>query len=643
MASTAVELVIALTAKDAASAVLGNVAGKFQALGAAGKAMAAGIAIASGAVVAVAGTLTALATKSAATAGEVTKLKRELGLSAEEASKLRYAGERLGLDVDELSTSFKKFDANLITNKDRFKELGIQIATNKQGNIDFLPTLGNVSEKFKTMPDGVEKSALAVELFGKKGLEMIPFLNQGRDGLKTLGDKATALGLVFDDQALGSAARYKKSQKDIGDAFEGVKNRIGMAFLPILADLSVALMGFVNAWFPAVVKGLEKVSEWFRTAAGVVKDMFTALQGGMSGGGDFLGKIIGPAAAATFMGFLRDIGARWHELWTDNIKPAIAWAQENVPKAWEMMKTAVSNMWTAVQPKLQAFVDKLADLREKFDSLPPAVQQWAAATAVGVVAVKVTGLDSIILGWASALGTFSQAGVGAIGIMVGKGLSIIAAIGLTVAAFAILALGIGAVIFVGSHLQELEDAWVALAGITRITFAGWADIMTTLFNRVVQHILDRVNEAIGGVNLLIKGMNLIPGVNIPLISKIKIDLPNADNVARTLADLARDRTSTIYVNTSYLRGESNPFGGSTVVPPDLREYAHGSPFVPQTGLAIIHRGERIIPAAQNKAGGWGGVTININADVVDAQGFDRFADRIGEVFMHKARMAGGRV
>jgi hypothetical protein len=44
---------------------------------------------------------------------------------------------------------------------------------------------------------------------------------------------------------------------------------------------------------------------------------------------------------------------------------------------------------------------------------------------------------------------------------------------------------------------------------------------------------------------------------------------------------------------------------------DLGDYAHGTDFVPRTGLALVHQGERITPAGQN---GGGGITIvqNLN-------------------------------
>lgn len=41
-------------------------------------------------------------------------------------------------------------------------------------------------------------------------------------------------------------------------------------------------------------------------------------------------------------------------------------------------------------------------------------------------------------------------------------------------------------------------------------------------------------------------------------------------------------------------------------------FAEGTPYVPRTGLAMIHQGERIIPADQNRAGFGGNIIIHVN-------------------------------
>jgi hypothetical protein len=77
--------------------------------------------------------------------------------------------------------------------------LGVS-ATDVHGQIR--PTeqvLLDLADKFSAMPDGADKAALAVKLFGKEGLAIIPFLNQGREGITALMEEAQRLGLVMSE------------------------------------------------------------------------------------------------------------------------------------------------------------------------------------------------------------------------------------------------------------------------------------------------------------------------------------------------------------------------------------------------------------------------------------------------------------
>jgi hypothetical protein len=51
------------------------------------------------------------------------------------------------------------------------------------------------------MPDGAEKSALAGQIFGEAEAELIPFLNQGRDGITELTDELRSLGIEMSDES----------------------------------------------------------------------------------------------------------------------------------------------------------------------------------------------------------------------------------------------------------------------------------------------------------------------------------------------------------------------------------------------------------------------------------------------------------
>ena len=47
----------------------------------------------------------------------------------------------------------------------------------------------------------------------------------------------------------------------------------------------------------------------------------------------------------------------------------------------------------------------------------------------------------------------------------------------------------------------------------------------------------------------------------------------------------------------------------------LPSYDVGTPYVPEDQIAKVHRGERIVPAAQNRAGEWGGTVIHSNPSI----------------------------
>lgn len=304
----AIEIALVLTARDLASHVVGGLKAKFDELGTGGKLAVSGITAVAAAATAVIGGLTTMAESSAAAAGEVRKLARETGLTAEEASKLRFAGEKLGVDTDQISKAMGLLSKNLETAHPKLAQYGIEISRNAAGNVDMTATLGNIAERFKSMPDGVEKTALALQIFGRSGKDMIPLLNQGKDGLKELGDEAARMGLVFDDKGLAAAKRFTFAQKELKEEIEGVKNRIGMAVIPVFADFFHMLVQLGDRAMPMVTGAIQRFKDILSPVVGIVRDVVAALQGTQRGGGDFLNAILGPDGGMAVMKFFEQIG-----------------------------------------------------------------------------------------------------------------------------------------------------------------------------------------------------------------------------------------------------------------------------------------------------------------------------------------------
>ena len=84
-------------------------------------------------------------------------------------------------------------------NPNAFKKLNIDLK-DSSGQLQATDkVLAQIADRFKSMPDGPQKTALAMQLFGRQGKDMIPFLNQGSAGLAELNKKAHELGVTFND------------------------------------------------------------------------------------------------------------------------------------------------------------------------------------------------------------------------------------------------------------------------------------------------------------------------------------------------------------------------------------------------------------------------------------------------------------
>ena len=171
---------------------------------------------------------------------EVMKLQRYTGMTAEEASKLAFAAKMSGVPVDSLATGLGKLSKAMEANSPVFDKLGVS-ARDSDGKLrsmgDVLPDL---AEKFKNMPNGPEKTATALQLFGRAGMDLMPFLNKGKDGIKQLSDEAEKMGLVLSQDNVGQIKEHIQSQRDLNAALDGVKTKIGLQMIPILDGFTKA-------------------------------------------------------------------------------------------------------------------------------------------------------------------------------------------------------------------------------------------------------------------------------------------------------------------------------------------------------------------------------------------------------------------
>ena len=215
--------------------MLGSVLGK---LGPAGLIAGAGLA-------AVGVGITALVLPVANTADELANLAQKTGVSVEALSALTYVAQMSDTDLQGLVKGLQRLSVAMFDTQVQgeegsaaLKALGIS-AVDASGQIR--PTeqvLLDLADKFSAMPDGADKAALAIKLFGKEGVSLIPLLNQGRAGITALMEEAERFGLVINSQTAQAAELLNDNLDRLRSMLEGVQRQLGAAVIPVLADFT---------------------------------------------------------------------------------------------------------------------------------------------------------------------------------------------------------------------------------------------------------------------------------------------------------------------------------------------------------------------------------------------------------------------
>lgn len=228
-------------------------------------------------------------------ADQLEKMSQRTGIATDELQKLQYAATLADVSHEQLTKGLDKLAKNMAhaasgtgAQAEAFAAMGIKV---KDAEGKLRPTsevIGDIAEKFSHYKDGPEKAALAMELFGKTGAELIPLLNQGKDGLKEMGDEAERFGIILDEKAIKSAAEFEDDVKKLHAASGGLKTLLAAEMAPALDVLAKKMLEGAQkgGQLQSFMEGIAKVAKGVEIA--VV---------GAAGGFQYLGQYIAGTAA----------------------------------------------------------------------------------------------------------------------------------------------------------------------------------------------------------------------------------------------------------------------------------------------------------------------------------------------------------
>lgn len=179
------------------------------------------------------------------TADDLNDTSQRTGVAVESLSRFGQAAADSGSSIEGVAKGMGQL-AKRITDpgsaaSKALKGIGIA-TTDAQGKVRSLDAVMlDVADRFAKMPDGAEKSALAMQLFGKSGVELIPMLNQGREALEKY--QATISG----DMAK-SADEFNDALNAIGRELSGPFNEAVTALLPAITAIANGLVAVLQAF-----------------------------------------------------------------------------------------------------------------------------------------------------------------------------------------------------------------------------------------------------------------------------------------------------------------------------------------------------------------------------------------------------------
>lgn len=233
-------------------------------------------------------------------ADSIGKMAQQMGVTVEEASVLEYTLGLADVSAEELATSVKGLNKSLeeaekpgTAAANAFKAFGLSAKQLQGMNID--QRLKTIADQFSKFADGPEKSAAAVEMFGRSGLKLIPLLNQGAAGFEAARVEAERLGIILNKDLTDAA-------DGVNDSFDKIGRTLRAAWIKGMQDSLPEIQKMNEAIAVLATKG-SSVQVVFNGIVGVIKVVVTALYGlvnAVSTAGKFLG-----AMAAAFVALLR--------------------------------------------------------------------------------------------------------------------------------------------------------------------------------------------------------------------------------------------------------------------------------------------------------------------------------------------------
>lgn len=259
---------ILISAEDKASAQMKGIERSLDSLGK--QATKAGL-IMMAAGVAIAAAVFKMADSYTKAGDEVAKMAKRTGWSTEALSEMRYAAKLSGTSIESLEKGMKRMSSTIEDAKDglstttiAFDKLGLSIEDVKAMSPE--EQFWAIANALAEVEHEGTRAALAQDMFGRAGTELLPMLAAGTEGIADMRQEAHDLGLVFTEEASVACEDFQDAITKLKEALAGLGAEIIDDLIPVLENYiekAIEIVERMTVWadaHPGLAEGLLKLA-----------------------------------------------------------------------------------------------------------------------------------------------------------------------------------------------------------------------------------------------------------------------------------------------------------------------------------------------------------------------------------------------
>lgn len=227
-----------------------------------------------GAMAAVGTAMIAMTRRSMQNADQLAKQARQIGLATDRLQAMQLVAQEAGISTQALTNSLGIMQRNIVelergtaTQVRAFEALGLSIADLQGLNAD--EQFERIAKRLNAIEDPAQRTATAMEVFGRSGREVINMLDDYSGKLADATEFQRRFGIAISQTDAEAIERANDAVGRLREAFGGLGNLMAVAVAPVVERVAkglLAIAGLIADHYNPALSDMQKATETAKAA-----------------------------------------------------------------------------------------------------------------------------------------------------------------------------------------------------------------------------------------------------------------------------------------------------------------------------------------------------------------------------------------